>query len=74
MSHLDSLDLEAVDSLVLSPRQKTALRQELKVRRLGLAPWSDLSPWQRLSRTEQERARWTKSTQEGASRSEQNAA
>ena len=53
VSHLDSLDLEAVDSLVLSPRQETALRQELKVRRLGLAPWSDLSPWQRLRREEQ---------------------
>ena len=42
-------------SLVLTPRQKLALRQELEVRRLGLEPWSDLSPWQRLSRSQQKK-------------------
>ena len=55
VSHLDSLDLESVDSLVLTSRQKTALLQEVEVRRLGLSPWSDLSAWQRLSREEQVR-------------------
>ena len=55
VSHLDSLDLESVGSLVLTSRQKTALLQEVEVRRLGLSPWSDLSAWQRLSREEQVR-------------------
>ena len=53
ISHLSDLDLETGTNLVLTPRQKLALKQELEVRRLGLAPWTDLSPWQRLTRDQQ---------------------
>ena len=53
ISHLSDLDLETGTNLVLTPRQKLALKQELEVRRLGLAPWTDLSPWQRLTREQQ---------------------
>ena len=43
-----------LDSLVLTPRQRLAVRQELEYQQLGLPPFSDPSPWQRLSREQQE--------------------
>ena len=55
VSHLRDLDLESGAALVLTPRQKVALRQELEARRMGLAAWTDLTPWQKLSRAEQRR-------------------
>ena len=55
VSHLSDLDLESGAALVLTPRQKLALRQELEARRRGLAAWADLTPWQKLSRAEQRR-------------------
>jgi len=54
ISHLSDVDLESVEKLVLSPRQKLALTQELEYKRLGLPAFSDPTPWQRLSREEQE--------------------
>ena len=51
--HLHDLDLDSGAALVLTPRQKAALRQELRARRMGLAAWADLTPWQKLTRAEQ---------------------
>ena len=42
-----------LDTLVLTPRQRLAISQELEYQQLGLASFSDPSPWQRLSRDEQ---------------------
>ena len=53
VSHLTDLELASGTNLVLTPRQKLALKQELELRRKGLSPWSDPTPWQRLSRSEQ---------------------
>ena len=53
VSHLTDLELASGTNLVLTPRQKIALKQELELRRKGLSPWSDPTPWQRLSRDEQ---------------------
>ena len=53
VSHLHDLDLDSGAALVLTPRQKAALRQELGARRMGLAAWADLTPWQKLTRAEQ---------------------
>jgi len=53
VSHLHDVPLGADSSLVLTPKQKLALKQEAELRELGLEPWSDISPWQRLSREEQ---------------------
>ena len=55
VSHLRDLDLDTGAALVLTPRQKVALRQELEARRMGLAAWTDLTPWQKLTRAEQRR-------------------
>jgi len=54
ISHLGNVDLTSVDSLVLTPRQRLAIAQELEYQQLGLAPFSDPTPWQRLSREQQE--------------------
>merc|ERR1712002_149354 len=37
-----------------TPRQRLAIAQELENQKLGLAPFSDPTPWQRLSREQQE--------------------
>ena len=55
ISHLSDLDIDQSASLVLTPRQKLALGQELEARRRGLADWADLSPWQQLTRDQQRR-------------------
>ena len=47
------LDLESAKLEELSARQKAALEQELSYRELGLEPWSDPNPWQRLTREQQ---------------------
>ena len=47
------LDLESANLQELSARQKAALEQELSYRELGLEPWSDPNPWQRLTREQQ---------------------
>merc|ERR1712013_174776 len=54
ISHLSEYDLSAVDPLVLTPRQQAAILQELEHQRLGLDPFTDPTPWQRLSREQQE--------------------
>merc|ERR1712080_394634 len=47
------LDLESANLDELSARQKAALEQELNYRELGLEPWADPNPWQRLTREQQ---------------------
>ena len=37
----------------LTPRQRLAIAQELEYQQLGLAAFTDPTPWQRLSREEQ---------------------
>merc|ERR1712061_895113 len=37
----------------LTARQKAALEQEVSYRELGLDPWTDPNPWQRLTREQQ---------------------
>ena len=53
ISHLSEEAVTPGSDLVLSPRQKEALRQEVELRRRGHAPWADPSPWQKLSRQQQ---------------------
>ena len=47
------LDLETAKLEELTARQKTALEQEVSYRELGLDPWTDPNPWQRLTREQQ---------------------
>jgi len=54
IAHLTDVDLTTIEKLVLSPRQKAALTQELEYKRLGLPAFSDPTPWQRLNRDEQQ--------------------
>merc|ERR1712106_96478 len=53
ISHLSKDNLGNVDQLVLTPRQKVAILQELEHQKLGLPPFTDPSPWQRLTREQQ---------------------
>merc|ERR1712025_119970 len=53
IAHLGNIDLRNTDKLVLSPRQRLAIAQELEYQQLGLRPFEDPTPWQRLSRQEQ---------------------
>jgi len=53
IAHLGNIDLRNTDKLVLSPRQRLAIAQELEYQQLGLQPFEDPTPWQRLSRQEQ---------------------
>merc|ERR1711892_1264957 len=53
ISHLSKDNLGNVDLLVLTPRQKVAILQELEHQKLGLSPFTDPSPWQRLTRGQQ---------------------
>merc|ERR1711902_113069 len=55
ISHLGNVDLTNVDKLVLTPRQRLAIEQELEYQQLGLAPYTDPTPWQRLTRDQQEK-------------------
>merc|ERR1712106_1021590 len=53
ISHLSKDNLGNVDQLVLTPRQKVAILQELEHQKLGLPPFTDPTPWQRLTREQQ---------------------
>merc|ERR1712106_574283 len=53
ISHLSKDKLGNVDQLVLTPRQKVAILQELEHQKLGLPPFTDPTPWQRLTREQQ---------------------
>merc|ERR1711892_1501245 len=53
ISHLSKDNLGNVDQLVLTPRQKVAILQELEHQKLGLPPFTDPTPWQRLTRGQQ---------------------
>merc|ERR1711892_1130257 len=53
ISHLSKDNLGNVDQLVLTPRQKVAIIQELEHQKLGLPPFTDPTPWQRLTRGQQ---------------------
>merc|ERR1711892_1532674 len=50
ISHLSKDNLGNVDQLVLTSLQKVAILQELEHQKLGLPPFTDPSPWQRLTR------------------------
>ena len=49
LSH-DDIDIE---TLKATPREKLAIAQELELQERGLAPFSDPTPWQRLSKDQQ---------------------
>merc|ERR1711983_420711 len=53
IAHLGNIDLTQTDKLVLTPRQRLAIAQELEYQQLGLQPFTDPTPWQRLSRQQQ---------------------
>merc|ERR1712123_340604 len=53
ISHLSKDNLGNVDQLVLTSLQKVAILQELEHQKLGLAPFTDPTPWQRLTREQQ---------------------
>merc|ERR1711970_712487 len=53
IAHLGNIDLSNTDKLVLTPRQRLAIAQELEIQQLGLQPFTDPTPWQRLSRQQQ---------------------
>merc|ERR1712025_1430269 len=54
IAHLGNIDLRNTDKLVLTPRQRLAIALELEYQQLGLQPFQDPTPWQRLSREEQQ--------------------
>ena len=56
ISELGNIDLSRtdLDTLVLSPRQRLAITEELQYQQLGLPVFTDPTPWQRLSQTQQE--------------------
>merc|ERR1711976_1106400 len=54
IAHLGNIDLKNTDTLVLTPRQRLAISQELEYQQIGLAAFTDPTPWQRLSRQQQE--------------------
>jgi len=53
ISHLGQVDLSTTDKLILTPKQQLAITQELEYRKLGVQPFQDPSPWQRLTKEEQ---------------------
>jgi len=55
IAYLGNIDLSNVnlDSLKATPREKLAIVQELELQRLGLPPFTDPTPWQRLTRDQQ---------------------
>merc|ERR1712153_170654 len=53
IAHLGNIDLSSTDKLVLTPRQRLAIAQELEHQQLGLQPFNDPTPWQRLNRQQQ---------------------
>jgi len=53
ISYLGNVDLTKVDKLILNQRQQLAITQELEHQQLGLTPFTDPTPWQRLTRDQQ---------------------
>ena len=53
ISHLINYDLSKVDPLLLNPNQRAAILQELEHQQLGLPPFTDPTPWQKLTRDQQ---------------------
>ena len=55
ISELGNIDLSRtdLDTLVVSPRQRLAITEELQYQQLGLPAYSDPTPWQRLTRAQQ---------------------
>ena len=54
LQKLGPVDINHLDKLDLTPRQRLAISQELEYQQLGLASFADPTPWQRLSRDQQE--------------------
>jgi len=54
IAHLGNIDLGAHKNVVLTQRQQLALTQELEYQSLGFPPFSDPTPWERLTREEQQ--------------------
>jgi len=55
ISYLGNVDLNKVDKLILTPRIQQAISQELEHQKLGLTPFTDPTPWQRLTRDQQKK-------------------
>ena len=53
LERLGPVDINDLERLDLTARQRLAISQELEYQQLGLPPFSDPSPWQRLSRDQQ---------------------
>ena len=53
MQSLGPVDINTLDRLDLSARQRLAITQELQYQQLGLPSYSDPTPWQRLTRAQQ---------------------
>jgi len=55
IAYLGNIDLSNVDidTLKATPREKLAIVQELELQNLGLPPFTDPTPWQRLTRDQQ---------------------
>ena len=58
IAYLGNIDLSQddidIESLKATPREKLAIAQELELQRKGLAPFTDPTPWQRLSKDQQQ--------------------
>ena len=56
ISELGNIDFTRTDleTIEMTPRQRLAIEQELEYQQLGLPVFTDPSPWQRLSRSQQE--------------------
>ena len=56
ISDLGNIDFTRTDleTIEMTPRQRLAIAQELEYQQLGLPVFTDPSPWQRLSRSQQE--------------------
>ena len=55
IAYLGNIDLSGVEisELKATPREKLAVAQELEIQRLGLPAFTDPTPWQRLTRSQQ---------------------
>merc|ERR1712228_1163708 len=53
ISHLINYDFSKFDPQLLTPNQRAAVLQELEHQQLGLPPFTDLTPWQKLTRDQQ---------------------
>jgi len=53
LQDVPTIGLDQVGKLNLSPKQRLALSQEFEYQQLGLPPFTDPTPWQRLTRDQQ---------------------